>query len=124
MDVFYGKIEFDGKIYKSIDPRDSYFTLISKKFKGEQSYPQFIDEGFRGSAMDAEKLIIIREKNLFKEIVFLHELPKRVHLQISISVLRKRLMKQISLIINSPLRSERTSLHHLQTRGECCTRSI
>lgn len=76
MDVFYGKIEFDGKIYKNIDPRDSYFTLISKKFKGEQSYPQFIDEGFRGSAMDAEKLIIIRENNLFNEIVFLHELPK------------------------------------------------
>lgn len=73
-DKIFGQIEFNGKLYKSIkvSSNDNLFKRIRKKINGEYEYPWFIEEGFHGSAMDAEKIIIIRENNLFKEISFLH----------------------------------------------------
>ena len=72
-DRVFGTVELGSKKYKSIEntSNERFLERFQSKVNGQKDFPWFIDVEFQGSAMNAEKLIILNENGGFEEISFL-----------------------------------------------------
>lgn len=69
-DKVSGQLEFNGKTFKHFNSTSgqSMIDRFKKKLNGEMSIPLFIEADFRGSAMDAEKILILSSTRSFEHI--------------------------------------------------------